>query len=197
MPDRLPLSTIVDPAIRERELAAVASVLAHPFTQADMDQWISAGRDRYNVFRDTFWGNIRWSKSIGRSAGASLADGFAFALEDHFASYGFGSDGIPVTTGEGLHQLPAPSAWDADDDADHYRVVYFGYYTQYNGFVDRNELKVTIAGTWTNPTHLPRYLLPSPLGFVFGSFDGSPIVLDDMTVEQHTLEPVPRWVMQL
>jgi hypothetical protein len=126
-----------------------------------------------------------------------LADGFAFSLQDHFASYGFGSDGRPVTTGEGLHDLPPPSAWETDDDADHYRVVYFGYYNEYNAHVDRNELKVTIAGTWTNPTTLPRYLLPNPLGYTFGSFDGSPIVLDDITIDEHVLEPVPRWVVKL
>ena len=55
---RLPLSTIVvDPAVRERELFAVVSLLAHPFTQSDMDKWVSVGRERYNVFRDAFWGN--------------------------------------------------------------------------------------------------------------------------------------------
>jgi hypothetical protein len=161
-----------------------------------MDEWIAASPDRYKVFRDAFWGNIRWPKSIGRSEGASLADGFSFTFEDHFID-GKATPGGSGEKEEGVHALPTPRLWDADDDADHYRVVYFGYYTEYNAHVDSNHLKVTIAGAWTNPARVPRFLLPNPLGYSFGSFDGSPIVLDDMTVDQHVLIPVPRWSVKL
>jgi hypothetical protein len=191
----LPISTIVDLAIRERELSAVVSVLAHPFTQSSMDKWVNEGPNRYKVFRDAFWGVIRWPKSIGRSASASLADGFSFSLQFHYFKLAVGAGGIPSIE-EHWTPLPSPTAWEVEDDADHYRVVYFGYYNEYGQNVDNNELTVKTAGTWTNPSSVARFLLLNPLGYTFGGF-GSPQVLGDMTVEQHILEAVPRWSVKL
>ena len=54
-----------------------------------------------------------------------------------------------------------------------------------------------INGAWTTPsprlTH--RFLLPKPPGFIFGSFDGRPIALDEITIEQHLFRSEPIWAI--
>jgi hypothetical protein len=69
----------------------------------------------------------------------------------------------------------------------------------YSLYIDRNELHVAINGAWTTPSpHArPRFLLPKPTGFIFGSFDGHPIILDEITVEQHLLRSESAWSIKM
>jgi len=182
----------VDPTVRKRQFRELSKVLSRTFTKASIDAWLGASADRGKLFRNMFFGTIRWPKSIGRSTGASLASGFSLKLQYHFATYSFGAGGS-VIENDGNVDLPDPTSFDAPDDADHYKVLYNGFYVPYNLIVDRNEMRVTIVGSWTNQLHLRRFLLPNPLGFVFGSFDGHPIVLDEMTVDQHLIAPGTIW----
>jgi hypothetical protein len=54
-----------------------------------------------------------------------------------------------------------------------------------------NLLRIQIVGKWTHHITIagPGYLLPDPLGFTFGSFDGKAIVLDEVTLTYHPLNP--------
>ncbi|HVO88007.1 MAG TPA: hypothetical protein VMV45_05665 [Casimicrobiaceae bacterium] len=186
----------LDPRMHDEHLAALKDVLGHPFTHASIRQWTQVSLERRLAFKDFFWGCIRWPRSIGRSKGASLADGFALSVAYRTDEYADGGGGS-LATKEGWHDLPAPLLWDAQDDAEHYRVNFAGTYAEYNLYINANRLEVKIAGAWTHPYPLPRFLLPQPLGYWFGSFDGSPIVLDDITVEQHLIEGLHPWAVKM
>lgn len=192
------LLPIMDNAVVTREIKDLTKLLERPGpTQGFLDKWLIESPERSGVFHDTFWGSIRWPKSLGRSSPATLAEGFSMTLRNHFTIHIVGAGGSDIAK-EGWMDMPAPYAWDVADDSEHYRVNYSGYYSRYNAFVDRNELRLTIAGSWTNPSKVgPRFLLTNPLGYVFGSFDGHPIVLDEITVESHLLQPVPVWSVRL
>jgi hypothetical protein len=189
----------VDPAVRAREFKNLAELVRkHPLNQSHLDEWIRASADRHYVFQDMFFGSIRWSKSVGRSSTGTLASGFSLKLRNHFNVYYVGAGG-EVIDKDGYMNMPDPDAWDVTDDADHYKVVYGGWYARYNLYVDRNELTVAINGAWTTPsprlTH--RFLLPKPPGFIFGSFDGRPIALDEITIEQHLFQSEPVWSVKM
>jgi hypothetical protein len=187
----------ITPAQRAQEMAEVAKVLAGPFAQDTMDKFVSASPERSSIFTDAFWGRIRWPKSVGRSLGPTLADGFTITLRNHFTLYYAGAGG-EVITKEGYMEMPTPVVTDLGDDSDHYKVVFSGYYARLGLVVDRNELRVTINGSWTNPEALTgRYLLVDPYGFNFGTHDDSPIVLDEMTVVQHWTPNHPRFAEPL
>lgn len=189
---------ILDEAVVARELKDLTKLLERPGpTQGVLDKWVVASPERAGIFHDTFWGSIRWPKSLGRSSGANLWQGFSIALRNHFTIRSVIAGGGEVDR-EGYMQMAAPYLWDAADDSEHYRVNYSGTYARLNLNTDRNEVAVTIAGSWTNPSRFgAHFLLPSPLGRAFGSFDGQPIVLDETTVELHVLQPVPVWSVEL
>lgn len=187
---------VLDPDVRQRELASLAGTFAHPFTQASIDRWAAVSAERNNVLKDCFWGTIRWPRSLGRPASANLADGFSLRLQFQYADYVAGQSGDEPKD-QGWRDLPTPTMWEAEDDQDHYRLIYAGFYIPYNLHVDKNKLDVTIVGKWVNPYVLPRYLLPNPLGHVFSSLDGHPIVLDEITVEQHLLGNAARWAVKI
>jgi hypothetical protein len=188
-------SSRIDAEFRSRELADLIKVLGKPFNQSTIDKWLGKSSERLGILQDTFWGRIRWPKSLGRSPG-NLSDGFTLTLKNHFSLYYAGPGGEIIEKSGWINMAP-PNMWDAPDDETHYRVNYFGHYARYNLTVNANELNVEIVGSWDNPTKLRRYLLPSPLGFVFGSFDGHPIVLDEITVEQHYLTPKSPWAVKI
>ena len=192
------LPPILDNTVVTRELQNIRKVLDSPGpTQVALDKWLTESPERDGVFHDTFWGSIRWPKSLGRSSAKALADGFSMTLRNHFTIHEVGAGGADIVK-DGWMEMAAPNMWDVADDSEHYRVNYSGYYARYNLYVDLNELKVTIAGSWTNPSKFgARFLLPNPLGYVFGSFDGHPIVLDEITVESHLIQPVPVWSVRL
>ena len=173
------------------QITSLHKVLASPFTPGSIESWIKASAARQGIFHDTFFGCIRWPKSIGRSTGKSLADGFSLTLRNHFSIYEAGPDG-EIIEKDGWINMPAPSMSDAADDDQHYRVNFSGNYAQYNLYTNQNELSVSIIGPWTN-TFAGCFLLPNPLGYIFGSFDGRVIVLDPITVEQHLKQVVPVW----
>src|SRR5262249_55823700 len=175
-------------------LADVAKFLDKPFNQASFDKWLDRSTERSRLLREAFLGTIRWPKSVGRAPGA-LSSGFSLTLKNHFIDP-VSSRGAGDVSNEGYADMPPPSVWEARDDDTHYRVNYFGYYAKY-GHVDRNELTIKIVGQWDNPTKFARFLLPNPLGFRFGSFDGLPIVLDEVTVDQHFLTAKAPWVVKM
>jgi len=189
---------ILDNAVVTRELKSVRKLLDHPGpTQLAFDKWLTESPERGGVLHDTFWGSIRWPRSLGRSSAKTLSEGFSMTLRNHFTTHVSGAGGVDIVK-DGWMEMPAPNMWDVADDSEHYRINYSGSYARYNLYVDRNELKVTIAGSWTNPSKFgPRFLLPNPLGYWFGSFDGHPIVLDEITVESHLLRPVPVWSVRI
>lgn len=194
-PDKLP--TIIDSTVMIRELKSLRKLLDHPFTQATMDEWLDASVDRRSIFQDTFWGSIRWPKSLGRSTAKTLSEGFSFTLRAHHVTWVVGPGGELIPTAWWA-DMPPPNSWDAPDDADHYRVNYSGYYFPLSVYTNKNGVKVTIAGSWTSPSEFgPRILLPDPSGYMLGSYDGSPIFLGDTTVESHLLQPVPVWSIKL
>lgn len=190
----------IDPAVRAREFERLAEMLhKHPLTQSHLNEWIRLSPDRHYVLQDMFFGSIRWPRSIGRSSTGTLASGFGFKLRNHFNVYYVGAGG-EVIDKDGYMNMPDPFASDVTDDADHYKIVYSGWYARYNLYVDRNELSVEINGPWTTPsprlTH--RFLLLKPPGFIFGSFDGRPIVLDEITIEQHLFRASePSWAIKM
>ena len=188
----------IDPAVRAREFEKLSELLhRHPLNQAHLDEWIRAAGDRHHVLQDMFFGTIRWPKSIGRSSTGTLASGFSLKLRNHFNVYYVGAGG-EVIDKDGYMDMPDPNSWDVIDDADHYKVVYGGWYARYNLYVDRNELRVEIHGAWTTSPRLThRFLLPNPPGFIFGSFDGRPIALDEITVEQHLFRSEPVWSIKM
>jgi len=191
-----PTPPLLDPGLRQRELASLVGTLAHPFTQASMDRWVDASAVRNDLFQDCFWGTIRWPRSLGRPTSANLTDGFLLRLQFQYAAYEAGqTDDEP--SDQGWRDLPTPTMWEAEDDDEHYRLIYSGFYIPLRLQVDKNKLDVTVVGKWTNPTLLPRYLLPNPLGHVFSSVDGRPIVLDEITVEQHLLGTMARWAVKI
>lgn len=189
----------IDPAVRLKEARALQrDVLSHAFTQASLDRWMAAAADRLKLFEEMFWGTIRWPRTLGRSAGAALADGFTLSLQyQSLSAVAVGGGAVEVETA--WHDLPAPTKWDADDDADHYRVNYAGFYRRTTLNVTGNKLSVAIAGRWINPLGLigHGYRLPDPLGFGFGSLDGRPIVLPEITVVYHILQPISPWMVKL
>src|SRR5262252_5214925 len=176
----------IDPAVRLKEARALQrDVLSHAFTQASLDRWMAAAADRLKLFEEMFWGTIRWPRTLGRSAGAALADGFTLSLQyQSLSAVAVGGGAVEVETA--WHDLPAPTKWDADDDADHYRVNYAGFYRRTTLNVTGNKLSVAIAGRWINP-----------LGFGFGRLDGRPIVLPEITVVYHILQPISPWMVKL
>jgi hypothetical protein len=183
----------ITPDVRAREMADLVGVLASPFTQDSLDSWVAVSPHRPLVLRDTFFGRIRWPKSLGRPIAAQLSDGFLFRLRNYFVLYYVGIGG-EVIEKRGFMDMPAPVANDVPDDTEHYKVVFSGYYAKLSTYVERNELMVTIVGAWSNPENLAgRYLTVDPLGYDFGAFDGSPIVLDEMTVIQHWTPNQPRF----
>jgi hypothetical protein len=181
----------VDTMFKARELTDLAKRLTKPFTQLTLDKWLSESPERARFFQDSFWGSIRWPKTLGRTPG-KLSDGFSLTLQNEFSEYTVGAGG-EIIQNSGWIKMPTPNLWDAPDDETHHRVNYFGYYARYSLTTVANQLDVKIAGTWDNPTKFVRYLLPNPLGWLFGSFDGHPIVLDEITVEQHLLTPKTPW----
>ena len=52
--------------------------------------------ERDGVFHDTFWGSIRWPKSLGRSSAKALADGFSMTLRNHFTIHEVGAGGADI-----------------------------------------------------------------------------------------------------
>ena len=190
-------SKFIAPSVLARELPDLRGVLAHPFTQQTIDDWITGATGRDFLLKDSFFGCIRWLKSLGRSTAATLADGFSLTLRNHFTLYYAGAGG-EVITKDGWMDMPAPVTWDTTDDEEHYRVNYWGHYAQLNPYVDRNELRAAIVGSWTNPSDAAgRYLLPHPVGFDFGAFDGSVIVLDEITVVEDWHPNVPRFTVPI
>src|SRR5215469_13728432 len=146
-----PLPIMVNTVVT-RELKSLSKVLDHPApTQVALDKWLTESPERGGVFHDTFWGSIRWPRSVGRSSAKTLAEGFSMTLRNHFTTHTVGAGGVDIVK-EGWRKMPAPNMWDVADDSEHYRINYSGYYTRYNLYVDRNELKVAIAGSWTNPS---------------------------------------------
>jgi hypothetical protein len=190
-------SPLTNPDVRRRELESLAGTFTHPFTQVNIDRWVAAVAGRDRLLHDCFWGTIRWPRSLGRTTSANLANGFSLRLQFQYADYNAGKSGDEPDE-QDWRDLPTPAMWEAEDDSEHYRLIYAGSYIPLNVHVDKNRIDVTIVGKWTNPTLLPRYLLPNPLGFQFSSVDGSPIVLEEITVEQHLLlAGVPRWAVKM
>jgi hypothetical protein len=193
------LPTPIDPAVRAREFKDLAEMLhKHPLDQPRLDAWVGVSTDRHYVLQDMFFGSIRWPKSIGRSSTGTLASGFSLKLRNHFNVYYVGAGG-EVIDKDGYMDMPDPTTADVTDDAEHYKVVYSGWYAPYSLYIDRNELHVAINGAWTTPSPRVshRFLLPKPTGFIFGSFDGHPIVLDEITVEEHLLRSESAWSIKM
>jgi hypothetical protein len=174
-------------------LADVKKFGEKPFNQVAFDKWAAHSTERSRLLRNAFLGFIRWPKSVGRASG-SLASGFALTLTNHFKVGITGAGGQDMSQ-EGDANMPPPSVWDAPDDGGHYRVNYFGYYAT-SGYVQYNALHVKIVGSWDNPTKFARFLLPNPLGRWFGSFDGLPILLEEITVDEHFLTAGAPWVVK-
>jgi hypothetical protein len=182
----------IDGMLIARELADLKGRLTkQPFTHATLDKWLKEAPDRAKFFQNTFWGSIRWPKTLGRMPGR-LSNGFSLKLQNEFdiKSVGAGGEIIDKT---GWIDMPSPSMWDADDDETHYRVDYFGSCAKKTLTTVTNRLEIKIVGTWDNPGKFARFLLPNPLGYSFGNFDGRPIVLAEATVEQHLLTPKQPW----
>src|SRR5438128_1193072 len=59
----------------ERLSEQIRAELNEPLTAKALDQWIDRIRDR-KLVPDTFWGKIRWSKSLGRPIAPTLASAF-------------------------------------------------------------------------------------------------------------------------
>jgi hypothetical protein len=188
--------SVLDPRVRDEQIGALAADLARPFTADSIKSWLQVSKARERFFKDFYWCSLRWPRSIGRSAGASLVDGFSISAQ--FRAYDYSSaGGGSYPREESWRDLPAPLRWEADDDAEHYRVNLAGTYVEFGAHVDANRIGVQISGTWTNPTHIARFLLPNPLGHYFGSFDGAPIVLDTIDIEQHLIKPVHPWSVRM
>lgn len=175
-------------------LADLVKFTEKPFNRAAFDKWAAHSVERSRLLRNAFLGSIRWPKSVGRAPG-SLASSFSLTLQNHFKIRQTGAGGEDLSE-EGDMNMPPPSAWEAPDDEKHYRVNYFGYYATLNLYVLYNALNVKIVGSWDNPTKFARFLLPDPLGFWFGSYDGLPILLDEITVDQHFLTAGAPWVVK-
>jgi hypothetical protein len=187
-----------DPASHLDQLESLQKTVMRPINRTVLDGWLNGSSERLNFLRDSVWGSIRWSRSIGRSTGATLAAGFSLRLQSYNVAYVGTSDGpVQQTT---WVDLPSPSLWDAasDDDAT-YVVNYFGYYAQNNGLVFGNVLSFFLVGGWTHPLESSPigYLLPHPLGYSFGSYDGQPIVLDEATVVKHSFLALEAWSVRL
>lgn len=66
----------IDQKIRDSELVNLKELLAKPFNQTTIDKWLGKSPERLKILQDSFWGTIRWPKSLGRPSG-NLSDGFA------------------------------------------------------------------------------------------------------------------------
>jgi len=193
--DIMPGQSRIPADFQARTLADVEKFTEKPFNRAAFDKWVAHSTERSRLLRNAFLGFIRWPKSVGRAPG-SLASGFSLTLKNHFKTWKQGLGGEDLSE-EGDMNMPPPGVWDAADDDKHYRVNYFGYYATVNLNVLYNELNVKIVGSWDNPSKFARFLLPSPLGFHFGSPDGLPILMDEITVDQHFLTAGAPWVVKM
>jgi hypothetical protein len=72
-----------DPLVRsaattgeDKELGNLGHVLANPFSQSTINDWVGASSDRQKVAEEMYFGTIRWPKSVGRSTAPTLSQGF-------------------------------------------------------------------------------------------------------------------------
>jgi len=169
------------------DLQSLETLLSHRLTDAALQDWLSAARSGFQALQDMFFGAISWPKSYGRSGSGTLASGFSIIGQFHAID--------PVDEGGGINPsdtwrpLDPVTLWDAPDDDTHHHVNYYGFYRRFNAYVLANKIDVKLTGRWTHPLQLvgPGYLLPNPLGFVFGRFDGRPIFLDEIVLDFHPI----------
>jgi hypothetical protein len=181
-------SPFVDPRVKTKELGNLGHVLANPFSQSTINDWVGASSDRQKVAEDMYFGTIRWPKSVGRSTAPTLSQGFNLVcvarqtISSHVAGGADRLDHLFVT-------LAPPLVWDVADDDEHFRVNYAGYGMRTHDIDDYNNLQVYIAGSWTGPVRVTgRFRLPDPLGHYFYDL-GSPVALSETTVREHRLHP--------
>jgi hypothetical protein len=181
-----PSFAMLDPAVHSRELGGLRDELAGRFTQASLDLWLSVSAGRFRALEDTFFGIIRWPKSLGRSVSGTLASGFSISGQYHLID--------PVTDGT----IDLNDRWADLPPGRQSRVALLPtplgarrHGEQHRAKVLANLLRIQIVGKWTHHITIagPGYLLPDPLGFTFGSFDGKAIVLDEVTLTYHPLNP--------
>jgi hypothetical protein len=181
-------SPFVDPKTKTKELRNLGHVLKHPFTQSTINNWVGASGDRQKVAEDMYYGTIRWPKSVGRSTGPTLSQGFNVVcvaqqvISSHIAGGADKVDTLTIT-------LAPPLVWDVADDDEHFRVNYAGYGLRSHDIGDYNNLQVYIAGVWTRQVRVTgRFLLPDPPGYYFRD-NGVPVVLPEITVREHRFHP--------
>jgi hypothetical protein len=191
-----PSAPLPDHVISSRDLHGLRDELSGRFSQARLDVWLSVSAGRFRALEQTYFGMIRWPKSLGRTVAGTLASGFAISGQYHLIN--------PVTDGAidlngHWADLPPATSWDAADDDQHYRVNYFGNYMKFSAKVLANLLKIQIVGQWTHHITVagPGYLLPDPLGFTFGSFDGKAIVLDEVTLRFNPIDAGASWSQRI
>ena len=182
-----PSTPTLDTAFPASDLHSLGSLLSHRLTHSAFQTWVSAETGRLQALQDMFFGAIRWSKSYGRSMGATLAMGFSIVGQFHTIDPV--DEGGHINMNHRWRPLDPVTLWDAPDDDTHHHVNYFGYYRRFSAHVLANKIDVAVAGRWTRPVQVvgPGYLLPNPLGFVFGRFDGTPIFLDEIVLDFHPL----------
>ncbi len=106
-----------------QETISLQQELINGLPSSTLDRWIGHSNARMSMLAGTFWGRIRWPKSIGKPSTPTLAEGFTIEHKYLFQTW--------LPTGGGLSEVdnwlasPEPFKWDASEEPDHFGVGYF------------------------------------------------------------------------
>lgn len=109
----------VDLEARARDRAELRDIIRKPLRPERLEEFARVSRGRAEIVEKSVWGQIRWSKSIGRPSSTRLAD--AFVIEHRFHVYDeVAVDDPDFDVDVWLNNSFTLSKWDLEDDENFY-----------------------------------------------------------------------------
>jgi hypothetical protein len=123
-----------------------------------------------SIYNGTFWGVIRWSRSLGKPKSKALAGGFVF-IHEYNLSFDISNPEVQASIG-GWVSAGTPWVWDGPNDDESYAVSFMlrGVYRY------KNRLAIGSAGVGWEPEDKPwmtkrRRFVVYPASMPDGEFD--------------------------
>lgn len=145
---------------------------------ARLEDWIGDSDLRQELLKNTVFGRIRWSKSLGAPISPTLNQGFTILHWNTTINVSYGPDGAVETSNTTLQA--EPFKWDAQEDTDHYSVGFFTYV--------RLEYIQTFQPTFASgvawPHFLDSYRQIDPVSRAISEFNTT-VILPDFSIVSH------------
>jgi hypothetical protein len=174
--------------VREQALQRLAETLRGSLTTEGLREWTYADPEtRGELLNGRIFGTIRWSTSVGRPLGPSLAAGFRIVHRYHELDWKVTAGGQTIDTGQWCDGSP-PSLWDRPGDEDHYEVGFVCWGR--NPWENSVRVELVEDEPWDTPLQLElqstfRVVVPELQVIVLS--DAPFAVLDPVTVEERPI----------